>query len=49
MRELLARKLFPYVIKPGRYTGGEIGQIVKDPTGRIHYLLAYPDKYDLGQ
>ncbi len=49
MRELLEQKLFPHVIKPGRYAGGEPGQIVKDSAGRVKYLLAYPDKYELGQ
>ena len=49
MRTLLEKKLFPYVMKPGRYTGGEPGQIVRDPIGRLKYLHAYPDKYELGQ
>lgn len=49
MRELLKKKLFPHVIKPGRYAGGEPGQIVKDPAGRLSYLHIYPDKYEIGQ
>jgi radical SAM family uncharacterized protein/radical SAM-linked protein len=49
MKQILEKKLFPHVIKPGRYTGGEIGQIVKDPTGKTKYLHAFPDKYELGQ
>ncbi|MCB2229994.1 TIGR03960 family B12-binding radical SAM protein [bacterium] len=49
MRTLLEHSFFPFVIKPGRYAGGEIGQIVKDPEGRTKYLHAYPDKYELGQ
>lgn len=49
MRQLLEKKLFPFVIKPGRYTGGEPGQIIKDPGGRTQYLHAFPDKYELGQ
>ncbi|MFZ5981076.1 MAG: TIGR03960 family B12-binding radical SAM protein [Candidatus Zixiibacteriota bacterium] len=49
MRELLEKKLFPYVLKPGRYTGGEPGQVVRNPVGRLKYLHAYPDKYELGQ
>ncbi|HUV30666.1 MAG TPA: TIGR03960 family B12-binding radical SAM protein [Acidobacteriota bacterium] len=48
MRDLLERKLFPYVIKPGRYAGGEPGRIVKNPQGRVNYVHAYPDKYELG-
>ena len=49
MRELLEEKFFPFVIKPGRYAGGELGQIVKDPAGRLSFLYAHPDKYELGQ
>ncbi|HWR82015.1 MAG TPA: TIGR03960 family B12-binding radical SAM protein [Candidatus Deferrimicrobium sp.] len=49
MRKLLERKLFPFVIKPGRYAGGEPGQIVKNPVGRLQYLHAFPDKYEIGQ
>ena len=49
MNELLERRFFPYVIKPGRYAGGEPGQIIKNPTGRVNYLHAFPDKYELGQ
>ncbi len=49
MKELLEKKFFPYVIKPGRYAGGEPGQIVKEHTGRVLYLHAFPDKYELGQ
>ncbi len=49
MRAILEEKFFPHVIKPGRYAGGEPGQIIKDPAGRTKYLHAFPDKYDLGQ
>lgn len=49
MRELLEKEFFPYVVKPGRYSGGEPGQIVKEATGRFSFLLAYPDKYEFGQ
>lgn len=49
MRKLLEQKFFPFVIKPGRYAGGEPGQIVKDPAGRVKYLHCYPDKYEIGQ
>ena len=48
MRDLLERRFFPFVIKPGRYCGGEPGQIVKDPKGRVTYLHAYPDRYEIG-
>ncbi|MEW5795055.1 MAG: TIGR03960 family B12-binding radical SAM protein [Candidatus Zixiibacteriota bacterium] len=49
MRKLLEERFFPFVIRPGRYSGGEPGQIVKDPKGRVNYLHAYPDKYEVGQ
>jgi len=49
MRKLIEEKLLPFVIKPGRYSGGEPGQIVKDPAGRVNYLIAFPDKYEIGQ
>jgi len=31
MRKRLEERFFPFVIRPGRYSGGEPGQIVKDP------------------
>lgn len=49
MKELLEQHFFPYVIKPGRYAGGEPGQIIKEPLNRVKYLHAFPDKYELGQ
>jgi radical SAM family uncharacterized protein len=42
-------RILPLVQKPGRYTGGEVNQVVKDwnqtPT---RVVLAFPDIYDLG-
>ncbi len=49
MRKTLQRRFFPFVIKPGRYSGGEPGQVVKDHAGRVTYVHAYPDKYEVGQ
>ena len=55
MRKRLEERFFPFVIRPGRYSGGEPGQIVKDPKERVNgkqrvnYLHAYPDKYEVGQ
>ncbi len=42
-------RILPRVNKPGRYTGGEYNQIVKD-WDQIEYkvALAFPDIYDLG-
>jgi len=48
MKKLLEEKFFPYVIKPGRYAGGEPGQIIKDPLNRTSFLHAFPDKYEIG-
>ncbi|NQU43252.1 TIGR03960 family B12-binding radical SAM protein [bacterium] len=37
------------VERPGRYVGGEVNAVVKDPAGlRASMLLAFPDLYDLG-
>lgn len=49
MRERLEKEFFPFVIKPGRYAGGEPGQVIKQPEARVNYLHAYPDKYEIGQ
>ncbi|MBD3257715.1 TIGR03960 family B12-binding radical SAM protein [candidate division GN15 bacterium] len=49
IRDQLEAQLFPHVIKPGRYTGGEPGQIVKNHSGRASLVIIYPDKYEIGQ
>jgi len=42
-------RILPTVQKPGRYTGGELNQIVKDwSTIPTRVALAFPDIYDLG-
>ncbi len=48
MRRILEEKLFPFVIKPGRYIGGELGQIVKPPNNRLKVAIGYPDMYEIG-
>lgn len=47
--EARLERILPRVSKPGRYTGGEYNQIVKD-WDQIDYkvALAFPDIYDLG-
>lgn len=47
--EIALERILPRVSKPGRYTGGEYNQIVKD-WGEIEYrvALAFPDIYDIG-
>ncbi len=46
--DFLEQKLFPYVEKPARYIGGEMGIIKKEPAKRINFALAYPDLYEVG-
>jgi radical SAM family uncharacterized protein len=50
--EVVERKLqsmLPRVSKPGRYTGGELNQVVKDwKYTPLRVALAFPDIYDLG-
>ncbi len=42
-------RILPTVQKPGRYTGGELNQVVKDwDAVQTHVALALPDIYDLG-
>ncbi len=42
-------RLLPRVEKPGRYTGGELNQVVKDwDATALHTALVFPDVYDLG-
>ena len=42
-------RLLPTVQKPGRYTGGELNQVVKDwDSVKTRVALVFPDIYDLG-
>jgi radical SAM family uncharacterized protein len=42
-------RLLPHVQKPGRYTGGELNQVVKDWNCiQTKVALVFPDLYDLG-
>lgn len=48
INEFLDRYLIT-VSKPGRYTGGEFNQIIKDwQSTEVHLALAFPDIYDIG-
>jgi len=43
-------RILPTIVKPGRYVGGELNQIVKPwDSVRTHLALVFPDIYDLGQ
>ncbi len=47
--ELALERILPRVTKPGRYTGGEYNQIVKNWDDiNCKIALAFPDIYDLG-
>jgi len=48
MRQILEEKLFPFVTKPGRYIGGEPGQIIKSAGDRLKVAIGYPDMYEIG-
>ncbi len=48
MIDELERKFFPYVEKPARYFGRELGSVTKSPEGRVGFVLAYPDLYEIG-
>ena len=48
MTELLQR-ILPTVQKPARYTGGEWGEVKKDPeTTRVNIAFCFPDTYEIG-
>lgn len=49
LKNELEKRFFPYVIKPGRYAGGEPGSIIKNHSGKTLYCHAFPDKYEIGQ
>jgi radical SAM family uncharacterized protein len=47
--EAQLEKILPAVQKPGRYTGGELNQVVKEWASiNTHVALVFPDIYDLG-
>ena len=42
-------EILPNVSKPGRYTGGELNSIVKDPSAvDVNVAIAFPDAYEIG-
>ncbi|UCF29095.1 MAG: TIGR03960 family B12-binding radical SAM protein [Chloroflexota bacterium] len=47
--EARLQRILPTVRKPGRYTGGELNQVLKDwDQVDTHVALVFPDIYDLG-
>lgn len=47
LRQQIESQFLPYVIKPGRYIGNELGAIRKDAPTSVSLALAFPDKYEL--
>jgi len=45
--KILETKLFPFVQKPGRYTGGEQNTIAKNDA-KLNGVLCFPELYDIG-
>lgn len=42
-------KILPLVQKPGRYTGGELGSVIKKPEDvDIRFAFCFPDTYEIG-
>jgi len=48
LSQRIQKDLLPFVIKPGRYMGNELGAIKKDHQGKLKVTLAYPDVYEIG-
>ena len=45
----LLKRILPTVQKPARYTGGEWGEVKKDPAGvRVRVAFCFPDTYEIG-
>ena len=44
-----AERVLKNVLKPGRYTGGEYGQIIKDKASvKARFAFCFPDTYEIG-
>lgn len=49
MRKELLEELFLTVQKPGRYSGGEIGSVIKDKNlVDVRFAFCFPDTYEIG-
>ncbi|MCK4856559.1 MAG: TIGR03960 family B12-binding radical SAM protein [candidate division Zixibacteria bacterium] len=47
-RKLLESEFFPFVTRPARYIGNELGAVHKEGSNLVRMALAFPDKYELG-
>ena len=44
-----AERLLKRVEKPGRYTGGEYGEVIKDKSRvKARFAFCFPDTYEIG-
>ncbi len=48
LSDKIKKDLLPFVMKPGRYIGSELGAIRKDHQGKLKVALAFPDVYEIG-
>jgi radical SAM family uncharacterized protein/radical SAM-linked protein len=48
LSEKITKNLLPFVTKPGRYVGNELGATKKDHRDRLKVALAFPDVYEIG-
>lgn len=49
LKKQIFENVLPYVQKPGRYIGGEVNAVIKDPSRvAVKLLLAFPDVYEIG-
>jgi radical SAM family uncharacterized protein/radical SAM-linked protein len=48
LSEKIKKYLLPFVMKPGRYVGNELGAIKRDHQGKLKVALAFPDMYEIG-
>jgi len=48
LSEKIKKNLLPFVTKPGRYVGNELGAIRKDHQDKLKVALVFPDVYEIG-
>lgn len=49
MRSKELEKILPLVQKPARYTGGELGSVVKNKEDiDVRFAFCFPDLYEIG-
>lgn len=49
MRSKELEKILPYIDKPARYTGSELGSVVKDKSKvDVRFAFCFPDLYEIG-